>query len=857
MESKPQDWIDDLDIPAPTDDDMPFWGDEPNNGEGFEALDTAFEALSAAPKAAFEAPVSISPERVDRCLREQFGLPSFREGQREVIETALAGRSALAVMPTGAGKSLCYQLPGLLLPGITIVISPLIALMKDQVDSMLNRGLSATFINSTLGWPEQRERLERMVRGQVKLVFVAPERFRSEAFKSALRHSRVSLFVIDEAHCISEWGHDFRPDYLALGQARKDMGCPVTLAMTATATPKVRADIVKMLDMPEADVFVSGFERPNLFLEVYKARGKKDKLGRMEALIRHMGGTSIVYCATRKAVEEIAEQLRAARFRVGAYHGGMSDTGRDTVQDEFMRGDFDVLVATNAFGMGVDKADIRSIVHYQMPSSMEAYYQAAGRAGRDGGASHCLLLYNYADRHVPDFFINNSHPDRNIIEDTWAIVRRGNQRYDTKSIANKVRGKVSHMAISSSLRLLRRYGHIEYQAQEQSTIDLLDTSALRVDWRAMADRRRFEEEKLQKVIYYAAGNRCRTADILRYFGSRTSFEDRCGHCDNCIDVAPYASSAEARRPRLAPATPEKTEKKSRSSRTKKAASAPSAAPAGAAAARARDEALISSPEPTLTIVRKILACIARGRQSLSLTMIGRILTGSRQADVLRYNHDKNSTYGLLSDLTSKQITALLEDMLAEGFIVQDGFNVALTPIAVEVMKGEAALPAPLGARLDARFERATGDSVRQAMARVLGFGPASNEAAPAPPPSSPPAAGKPSRKPLSNTVATTLAMLIDGHTPQEISQSRELKNQTIVQHVIMGARAGATDGLDFSLYTDERVLSAVRATAPRIDWEAGLKDFRDAVSEAIGGRHISYDALRMNIAFLIHQGELQ
>lgn len=822
------------DIPAPTDDDMP----PPPSMETEPSFFDDDVSWGPPQKPPLEK-VTLTFEDMERCLKEQFKLPSFREGQREVIETVLGGRNALAVMPTGAGKSLCFQLPGLLLPGVTLVISPLIALMKDQVDSLLARDLPATYINSTLSWEEQRERLTAMRREEVKLVFIAPERFRSGAFKRALASTRVSLFVIDEAHCMSEWGHDFRPDYLNLGNVRRDLGEPLTLALTATATPKVRADIIELLGMPEADVFVKGFERPNLFMEVYRARGKKDKLARMEALLHHAGGTSIVYCATRKAVEEIAGELQLMKLRVGFYHGGLSDEQRDRVQDHFMSGQFDVLVATNAFGMGVDKSDIRAVIHYQMPSSLEAYYQEAGRAGRDGEAAHCLLLYNYADRHVPDFFIKSAHPEKAVIQGAWRAIQGGSRRYNPKRIAGSLKGRVSHMAVSSALRLLRRAGHIEYQASYDDPIEVLDTGRLNLDWRSLDRRRNFEEEKLQKVIYYATGKRCRVADMLRYFGSRSSFGDNCGHCDNCVETAPYATAA--RPPRLVPGH---------------AGGARGAAKKASSSQRAdQDVSPIRTHEDTRTVIRKILACIARGQQRLSVTMIGRILTGSKAKVVLQHGHDKNSTYGLLGDLSARQITALLDHMFEARFLTQEGVCVRLSTDAVEVMKGKAELPTALAETLEARFSRPDNAAIRAAMGKLLG----ATSASPSPNANAADtqaAADRLAGRGVTQTVALTIATLMTGQSLKEVAQARELKAQTVVRHVIRGARAGVLDELDFKPYLDQAMIQELRTLGNEMSWEQGLKEFRETLSERLGGRSLSYDLIKMNIAYLIQQGDL-
>ncbi|HEY8411759.1 MAG TPA: ATP-dependent DNA helicase RecQ, partial [Pyrinomonadaceae bacterium] len=333
-------------------------------------------------------------------LREHFGFDNFREGQREVIESILAGKDAVVVMPTGSGKSLCYQLPAMILEGATLVVSPLIALMKDQVDALRARGLPATFINSSIPEVEQHARIESLRRREQKLVYIAPERFRSSRFNAALQSVPISLFAVDEAHCISTWGHDFRPDYLRLRHVIRSLGNVRTLALTATATPYVRSDIIQQLGLQQPQTFVSGFDRPNLRIEVMHTEKVKEKIVRIKRLAESHEGSGIVYASTRKAVEEVGRELKRAGLRVTTYHAGMTDAVRDRAQEEFMNGRTQIIVATNAFGMGIDKRDIRFVAHYQMPGSIEAYYQEIGRAGRDGLTSTCVLLFNYADKNT-------------------------------------------------------------------------------------------------------------------------------------------------------------------------------------------------------------------------------------------------------------------------------------------------------------------------------------------------------------------------------------------------------------------------------------------------------------------------
>ena len=401
--------------------------------------------------------------RAREALLQYFGFTDFLEGQREVVETVLTGDNSVVVMPTGGGKSLCYQLPALMLDGVTLVVSPLIALMKDQVDSLAARNIPSTFINSSLTYAETNKRLSEIRRGLYKLVYVAPERFRSQAFMDAIAISRVKLFAIDEAHCISHWGHDFRPDYLKLKTAIERFGHPQIIALTATATQKVRADISEQLGLIEPKYLVAGFDRPNLGLRVVHVSTEKEKFVALKSLVKNSGGSGIIYAATRKSVEQIAAKLKMAGLSVEPYHGGMGDFERTRAQDSFMNGHVQGIIATNAFGMGIDKRDIRFVAHYHLPGSIEAYYQEVGRAGRDGLPADCVLLFNYADTRTQQFFIEGNHPPPELIRRVYhEIASFGLEKIEisARELAQRLEEK-NDMSIYSALAVLEKAGHIE------------------------------------------------------------------------------------------------------------------------------------------------------------------------------------------------------------------------------------------------------------------------------------------------------------------------------------------------------------------------------------------------------------
>jgi ATP-dependent DNA helicase RecQ len=399
------------------------------------------------------------PSDIEQALAK-FGLRDFRPGQREVIESIVAGEDSLCIMPTGGGKSLCYQLPSIIRSGLTIVVSPLIALMKDQVDSLSSRGISAALINSSLSASEQAERLQAVASGHYQLVYVAPERLRNNRFLEAIRATPIQLLAVDEAHCISQWGHDFRPDYTRIGRFRELLGGVQTVALTATATPKVRQDIVEVLKLSQPKEFMSGFARPNLHFGVVSTNGDRDKERELESFLSQDRGSGIIYCATRKRCEAVVELISSKlKLKVGAYHGGLMPEQRRVIQERFMKDELKIVVATNAFGMGIDKPDLRFVVHFNMPGSLEAYYQEAGRAGRDGKLSQCVMLYAFQDRRIQEFFIDNNYPEPELIKSVYEFLLEQQDEpieLTLEEMRDRLGLSVSPEAIGSCLQILAR-----------------------------------------------------------------------------------------------------------------------------------------------------------------------------------------------------------------------------------------------------------------------------------------------------------------------------------------------------------------------------------------------------------------
>ncbi len=629
-------------------------------------------------------------------LREHFGFPSFRVGQREAIEHALARRDALVVMPTGSGKSLCYQLPALLLDGVTLVISPLIALMKDQVDALVSARKPATFINSALPTAEQLDRLARFARGEYKIVYVAPERLRNGDFVGALKHVRVALLAVDEAHCISQWGHDFRPDYLYLRDFIHAINRPPVFALTATATREVQADILRQLALENAARIVTGFNRPNLSLTVRYTPSQAEKLRELQTILtvtpalaagasvaseakqspsRELGIASsrsfdsaaknaaplrtlamtcaIIYTGTRREAEEVAEFVReVVRVRAAHYHAGLDDDERTRTQDDFMRGALPVIVATNAFGMGVDKPDIRAVIHYSLPATIEAYYQEVGRAGRDGKPARGVLLYSPEDRALQEWFIENDAPPVKMVHALYHLLPRGSVQVSPLELQRQTGLNDSQLKVAllqlETVGALRRLGDARGAwLVEVIGLPQLDLSKSYAQIERLRENKR---KKLARMVAYAETNACRRRFILDYFDDKSP-ADAPDCCDNHIAPTPTA-------------------------------------PARAATTEHESVALT------------ILGCVGAVSGRIGRSGVSKILTASRAQGIQKF--ERNQFYGKLANYKRQQLDALGLELIQKGYIKVVGGEypvVTLTPLGANALKTRAAIPIDVGATL--------------------------------------------------------------------------------------------------------------------------------------------------------------
>ena len=632
-------------------------------------------------------------------LRKRFGHPGFRGGQDAICAHVAAGGDALVVMPTGAGKSICYQLPAVARGGTTLVVSPLLALMKDQVDALNEKGIRATAINSSVTTEERKRRMSGLRAGEFELVYVAPERF-TPTFLRQLEGVDLRLLAIDEAHCLSQWGHDFRPDYLRLGAVRKALGGICTVALTATATPQVQEDIARTLGIEHARRFVQGFDRENLRMEVIAAATDKDKLARIPEIASV--GPTLVYCATRKNVEKVSAWLRENGVQCGMYHGGMDHAERVRAQDEFMGGGCDLVVATNAFGMGVDKDNVRAIVHYDLPGTVEAYYQEIGRAGRDGKTSRVVLLFRESDRRTQEFLIKMSHPPASQVRAVYEQLEAAptNPVWTTMekladAASARSREEINDRNAGSCVAVLRREGWVRriHHGQREGMVVLRrdrpaarpdglrgklwqwvwaemeseaeTTLQLRPDWLAqhldmsrdqlMASLRGLEDRRYLEWIPPEKGG---GIELLRSgepldIDEQQLMERRQLEYVKLDKMVGYAHAGCRRRYLL-----------------EYFGQKPPWERCGNCDACREGRGLAAGPQPLTVdeelVVRKLLATVARMKKPFSASMIAKVASGSRDAGVLAFGFERLSTWGILRTWTVKEIEDVLAALVAGG-----------------------------------------------------------------------------------------------------------------------------------------------------------------------------------------------
>ncbi len=677
----------------------------------------------------------------------------------------MAGRNLLVVMPTGSGKSLIYQLAALLLPGTALIVSPLVARMKDQADSLTRRKLPATFINSSLSLEEQNRRLRTLQAGEYKLVLVAPERFRSVGFRNAVSRITISLVAVDEAHCLSQWGHDFRPDYLYLAEARRQLNPPVTVALTATATPRVQDDILRLLNVEQAARVITGFNRPNLAFRVHATRRTADKLARLDELLADLPGAGLIYVGTRREAEEVAAHIRtrfAHRRPVEHYHAGLSDETRTQVQDAFMAGDLPLVVATNAFGLGIDRPDVRFVVHYTMPGTLEAYYQEAGRAGRDGLPAEAILLYAPKDAALQKFFTENAWPTGEELHRLHSLIGKLSEPTDLGTLAEaldldstKVRVGLEQLESAGAVqRTDEAYGRIRLEAAP------LTEAALHAVEQTATARRRHRYDLLERMVDYAQSHACRRRVLLKHFGDADLGEvppQDC--CDNCATRS--SGPIPAAMPRARQAAPASAP----------VPASPSIHPSHDPAVKA-DVASLSQAERAALIVLDALTKLGR---PLGKTRLAQFLQGSEAEAVAK--HKGRPYFGRLAELRLNAIEALIEQLLESEHLEQGGGlypTLHLTPLGEEALRQRAAITVSLN-RAPRAGPRTTPDG-------------------------------------LPATLAVTADLLARGLTPEQIAAERGQSESTIYSHLATLIAEGRVDvRAVIPAETQARIVAAIEA----------------------------------------------
>ncbi len=737
-------------------------------------------------------------ESLHNALHRLFGFTEFRPGQQEAIDSLLVGQHTLVVMPTGAGKSLIYQLATMCIPqpAVTLVLSPLIALMKDQVDSLNRRDIPATYINSTQSLREQTNRLQGVVEGAYRLVYVAPERLRSVQFQQAMRRITIGLLAVDEAHCISHWGHDFRPDYRRIALAREEMGNPLTVALTATATTLVQDDIVNLLHIPEAHRIVTGFNRPNLSFEVCYASDHSSKFSLLDDLLasfkqtspqsngegieqrdgnaegdsqtngqNHVAattGTAIIYTGTRRDAESVAAYVRQQlAIRASHYHAGLPGDQRTTIQEDFLKGNLPVVVATNAFGMGIDRPDVRLVVHYAMPGTLEAYYQEAGRAGRDGKPSRAVLLYSPQDRMLQQWFIEKSAATFGDLRALYRVLHSPKQQQVQTSLEQLA--AVTHMdpvKVRVGLAHLEQAGVLKHSGDEGATIQITvatwDDDAVDSITDSIDAYSQHRQAQLDQITDYAEADSCRRKILLRYFSDHSEIvAPRC--CDNCIVAQDLPTERQ-------------------------------------------DVANLSRAERATLV---ILDALRRLQWNIGRKRLAEILKGSKSKGMSEY-YRKSTYYGRFAEFSLKDIEDMIEQLVLAGYLKIIGGDM---PVLELTRRGELALKtrSAFALELPGAGERSSGGKKRKRYA-------------------------------TSGTTDETETLFQQGNSPSEIAQARGLTERTIFKHLASLVGEGRIALAD--VVADE-VVAQVQSVIAQVNDISRLAPLKERLPESI-----SYDELR-------------